>query len=456
MKISIVGAGGVRMPFIVQSFIARQERLGAIELSLMDIDAAKLKLMFELVKNQITTHQGLRVSFTTDRRESLRNADYVITTFRAGGISARAIDERVALDHGVIGQETTGPGGFAMGMRTIPLMLEYVETMRSVCPDAWLINFANPAGMVTEAVTNHAEWPRVVGICDGPAGMLRHAATLLGMSPRTLLLDYFGLNHLGWARAIWHNGRDLLPDLIGNLAQMDVQTARWPFPPGLVQTIGMLPNPYLYYYYSNEAVANLRAAARTRGEQLVDLNRQLFDDLERAYANKNLDEMQQLFSSYHRERVDTYFVSETRRNHTAPAANDGNTVEHLGDQGYAGVALTLIEALSSNSGQIMILNVPNGGALSGMRQEDVVEVGCWVGLNQIRPLAIGTVPDHALGLMKQVKAFERLTIEAAIFNSYAKALEALTIHPLVPSFEIAKAILDEYIEKHGPAFPTLN
>jgi 6-phospho-beta-glucosidase len=455
MKVAILGAGGVRTPLMVRSFIARQERIGLDELALMDIDAGRLELMAGLTAPlERQTPLRFKITRTGDAREALRNADFVITTFRVGDMAARAVDERTALNHGVLGQETTGPGGFAMGLRTIPVLFRYLDVMREVCPEAWLVNFANPAGLLAEAVVNQGRWPRAVGICDAPASMLRGAALFLQAPPQEVFLEYFGLNHLGWARGVWHRGRNRLPELIERFARAGVNVPGFPFEPGLIRALGMLPNEYLYYYYSNEAVPNLLKAGRTRGEQLLELNTQLFADLERAQAEEDFEKMQRVFEAYHRARGETYFVTETggRGSHDL-SHTSAEQLEALADEGYAGVALNVMEALTGRASKMLILNVANQGAITGMRDEDVVEVPCWVDRNLIRPLALGTVPDHALGLMKQVKAYERLTLEAALTGSYPKALAALSLHPLVPTHPAAKAILDEYIEKHRAMFP---
>ncbi len=455
MKVTILGAGGVRTPLIVRSFIARQARLGLDELALMDIDGARLDLMAALtapLEQQNPLH--FKITRTTDARAALAGADFVITTFRVGDMAGRAIDERVALNHGVLGQETTGPGGFAMGLRTIPVLFHYLDLMRTVCPQAWLINFANPAGMLAEAVVNHGHWPRAVGICDAPASLQRGAALFLQARPEEVVLEYFGLNHLGWARAVWHHGRDRLPELIRMFTQAGVEVPGFPFEPGLIQALGLLPNEYLYYYYSAEAVANLKKAGRTRGEQLLELNTRLFADLERARAAEDFEALQQIFEAYHRERGQTYFVGETGGQGSHDLSHlSREQLETLAEEGYAGVALNVMEALAGQSPKVLTLNVPNHGAIEGMRADDVVETNCWVGAGLVRPLAMGAVPDHALGLMKQVKAYERLTIDAALSGAYDTALAALALHPLVPSAAVARIILDEYIEKHGALFP---
>ena len=436
MKVTILGAGGVRTPQMVRAFIARQHRLGLDELALMDINGGRLELIAALTA-PLEHAQPLRfrLTRTTDAAAALAGADFVITTFRVGDIEGRAADERVALDHGVLGQETTGPGGFAMGMRTIPVLFSYLDLMRRVCPEAWLINFANPAGMLAEAVINHGRWPRAVGICDAPTGMQRGAAHFLGVPADEVFLEYFGLNHLGWARGVWHRGRNRLPELLDLFARYNGPLPGYPFEPGLITALGMLPNEYLYYYYyAAESVANLQRQGRCRGEQLAALNARLFADLERARQAEDFDGMQAIMAGYFRERGETYFSAETGGRYAhevgpepAPAAREQapGAAEDQADEGYAGVALNVMEALSGRASRTLTLNVANHGALTGMGEGDVVEIPCWVSAGLVRPLALGAVPDHALGLMKQVKAYERLTVEAALTGRYAAALAAL-------------------------------
>src|SRR4030042_4724674 len=259
MKIAIIGAAGLRTPLILRSIHARQERLGIHELALMDIDGGRLELIGALTQSIEESPDLLfRILRTTDPAIALKNADYVITTFRVGGIESRIIDERVPLKHGILGQETTGPGGFAMGLRSIPVILDYVELMKAVCPNAWLINFANPSGMLTEAVIRQAGWNRIVGICDGPASMGIAIAALMNVNPNDFYLDYFGLNHLGWIKRIIYKNRDYLPDFLAMIKAVG-NIPGFPFDPEMIFIFGMIPNEYLYYYYhADQAVKNIR------------------------------------------------------------------------------------------------------------------------------------------------------------------------------------------------------
>jgi len=456
MKITIIGGAGLRTPIIIKAILARQDRLDIHELVLLDIDEERLELIGALTSPlEKLPDTKFRISRTTDPKLALKDADFVITTFRVGGIESRIIDERVPLSHGILGQETTGPGGFAMGLRSIPVILDYISLIRDLCPSAWLINFANPAGMLTEAVIRQSGWTRVVGICDGPASMHLVIAALLGANPDDVYLDYFGLNHLGWIKRIIYRNRDYLPDFLALLKSSNVIPGL-PFDPELIINLGMIPNEYLYYYYyGHQAVNNILKAGESRGEQIVKLNLRLFDELSQKYNAQNFSGMKTAYQAYLNTRGGSYMVNETGKSHDLSILAP-KLVETLSDEGYAGVALNLIEALVGNRPIIQILNVPNNGSISDMDEKDVVEIPTLVKHDQIQPMGVGKIPAHCMGLIKQVKYFEHLTIEAAVEGSYQKARLALTIHPLVGDFLIARMILDEYITKHKGFFPELN
>jgi 6-phospho-beta-glucosidase len=452
MKIAIIGAAGLRTPLLLHAIRARQEKLGLNELVLMDIDGGRLELIGALTSSiEHSPDTKFQIIRTTDPTVAVKDADFVITTFRVGGIESRVIDERVPLNHGVLGQETTGPGGFAMGIRSIPVILDYVKLMREQCPTAWLINFANPAGMLTEAVIRQTGWTRIAGICDGPASMLLVIAALLGVKPDDIYLDYFGLNHLGWIRRIIYNNQDYLPHFL-SLIKSSADVPGLPFESELILTLGMIPNEYLYYYYyAFQSVNNILKAGRSRGEQIVKLNRQILSELKEKYIAHDFLGMQAVYKAYLEARNNTYMVSETGKSHNLSSL-DSKIIEVVTDEGYAGVALNLIEELLGDHPAIQILNVQNNGAIHGMEDLDVVEIPALVKKGEIHPLVVGEIPDHCLGLIKQVKHYEHLTIEAAVESSYQKARLALTLHPLVGDFSISTKILDEYISLHKGYF----
>ncbi len=455
MKIAIIGAAGVRTPLIIQAMKRRQSRLGLTELALMDIDGEHLDLIGALTS---PIEQGKDTQFhitrTTDARTALAGADFVITTFRVGGAESRVIDERVPLAHGILGQETTGAGGFSMGLRSIPVLLDYVAMMKQTCPDAWMINFANPAGMLAESVARSGGWQRVVGICDCPVGIHKFIAAILHADPTEVYLDYFGLNHLGWVKGIQYQNNDYLPELV-SLAKSMGSVPGLPFDVDLITSLGMIPNEYLYYYYySQQAINNILHAGETRGEQIACENNTLFSELKDKFDQKDQAGMQAAYQAYLDHRGATYMQKETGKPHDYSILDLGLS-SAIVDEGYAGVALDLIEALGGDLPKVQILNIPNQGAIPGMEDLDVVEIPALVSRNRIQPLPASEIPLHCSGLIQQVKQYERLTIQAAVENSYSKALTALTIHPLVRDHTIAKSVLDQLIIKHKGYFPEL-
>jgi 6-phospho-beta-glucosidase len=460
MKLTFIGAGGARTPLVIQSILNTQDRVPVRQVCLMDTDAERLDLMRLASQARLEkAPASLQFTWTTDAREAIRDADYIVTTFRAGFMESRVVDEQVPLKYGVLGQETTGPGGFAMALRTIPTLLKYVRLIREVAPGAWLLNFTNPAGIATEAVTRVAGYERTVGICDNPSAMVRGVAAHLGVSPERLYPEYYGLNHLGWLKSVYLDGADRLPEILQALRESGATLPHLPFDARLVETLGALPNEYLYFYYSpRESVQNLLRAGQSRAQQILPFNQALYAGLRRI-RDEEADpaEVETVYTRYLQQRHDTYMTLETGEKPREAGTQPGGAPGDLGSaaEGYSGVALGLIQALAGGPAATPILNVPNRGALPGMAEDDVVEVTCYVGNGVVRPIALGALPDHALGLMKSVKAYERLTIEAAVEGSYSLALKALALHPLVPSYEVARSILDDYIAQHGDYFPTL-
>lgn len=449
MKITILGAAGVRTPLLIRAISERSKSLGIHDLALMDIDLEKLNIMQSLIKVAFSPDDlPFNILWTTDPEVALSNSDYVITTFRVGGMESRIIDERVPLQYGILGQETTGAGGFAMALRTIPVLLDYIEIMRRVCPNAWILNFANPSGLLTQAIQDLSGWKKAVGICDAPDTMRRIASGLLGVLPEQIMFDYFGLNHLGWVRGVYLNGQNYLPIFIDAIKEKFLDL---PFSVSLIKTLGMIPNEYLFYYYSSkQAVANILKGRITRGEQISQMNKGLFGDLIKLQESSNFTEMNPRYQQYLAERGETYMTTETGSNLAAANPTAGTTSEP--GEGYGHVALNIIEALQSNKPGNMILNTANKGSILNMEDDDVVEIPVLVQTDKIEPIHIGKIPDHSCGLMKQVKAFEKLTLEAYSQKSYAKALLALITHPLIMDEVLAKDILDDYIRLHGFTF----
>jgi 6-phospho-beta-glucosidase len=452
MKLALIGGGGVRGPLFVASALRRAERVGLEELCLMDVDAEKLAIFGALCREVgRRAESDVRITTTTDPRAALEGASHVVTTIRVGFEQGRVHDERIALKHGMLGQETTGPGGFAMALRSIPAILEYAELLERVSSGAWLFSFTNPAGLVTQALRD-AGFSRTIGICDGANVGHHSVAQWLGVDQRRLRAEVFGLNHLSWTRRVSLDGEDKLAPLLHDPAFLS-GTMLKVFDPELVQRIGMWLNEYLfYYYYAERAVASIQADEKTRGEEIVELNRKLLDQLRAIDVARDPAAGLAAFHAYQHRRHATYMhyaqpdapsMEDADKHVEGPQAPTGEEGE-----GYAGVALGIVEALETGEPLYTALNVPNEGAIDGMRPGDVVEVSCVADKDGVRPLPIGAIPEHQELLMRAVKRYERLTVEAIRTHSRATAVEALMAHPLVLSYSRARPLVDEYLAAH--------
>lgn len=447
MKLVIIGAGGFRTPLLLKALHQKFLDLGISQIVLYDTDQERQKLVNNLIAYAVPDEimqNNIRIS--GNARDALRGADFVITTFRAGGMEGRILDERIPLKYGILGQETTGPGGFSMAMRSIPVMLDYVELMRQVCPDAWIINFANPSGLMTEAVLKLGKWDKVIGICDGPESVRLFAAGMMGVDEAAVQLDYFGLNHLGWVRKVLINGMDILPNFISQLEDQS-RMPGLPFSGWLLRTLEMIPNEYLYYYYYRSTAVNaILQEEKTRGEYLHAQNTRLEKALVNLQSENRFADMWETYWEYLNERSHTYmqYASDKPRQETKEE-------EHLG---YANVAYRVINGLISGKVNTLV-NVQNQGAVSGMNDDDVVEIPVLLSAGQITRSQIGAIPEHALALMQQVKRYELSVIDAIKEHSYSKCLQALAFHPLVMDEALARKILDDYVKAFRDQYPVL-
>jgi len=450
---TMLGAG-VRAPFVLHGLVAGQGDLGLDEVVLHDTDPERLELMAALGAYMCEQWgAAFAVRGETDPRAAIAGARFVFSAIRPGQEAARAVDEEVPLKHGVLGQETTGPGGFAMALRTIPAMLGYARLIEEVAPDALLVNFTNPVGIVMQALHDHTS-VRAVGICDGPISMQRSVAAFLGLPRERVHADYFGLNHCGWIHRLLVDGRDRLPEVLDRFEELQAADEQWRlFDPALVRAIGMLPMEYLYFfYYRDRAVEHIRGSGSSRGRQLQALNDGLWPVLRACIDAADLPGALTAWERAMGERDATYFARE--RGETLPdeAVEPGDVFE---GEGYEGVATAVMTAAVQRRKIPLILNVPNRGAIGGLRDDDVVEVTCLADEHGAHPIAQGRMPDAAMSLVAQVKVYERLTVRAAVEGSYDAALGALLVHPLVASFPVAKAILDGYLEGLPSLLPHL-
>ena len=415
MKLAILGGAGVRTPLLVHGLTASDVPID--EICLFDPDTERLAVVAALARERT---MRARIRTPPSLADCIEGASFVFTSIRVGGIDARARDETIALDHGVIGQETVGAVGFAMALRTIPAMVAYAKAVEQHAPDAWIVNFTNPVGIVTEAVRT-ATGARIVGICDTPTELYQEVAHALDVPAAECYFDYFGLNHLGWIREVYHRGKPMLERLWDEPERLSRIYRNALFPPGFLESLRLLPTEYVYYYYRpREAFENLQRAGRSRGGVIADLNRRLFADL----ASPGVDRIR-VYEAYLAARDAGYMQLETG----AAAPRRPSPWSAL--TGYDKIALSVLRAIYRNAGEIIPLNVTNHGNISELQDSDVVEVPCVVNANGPLPLHVGHVPPQVQPLLQDVKAYERLTVRAGLTSSVDDARAALAANPLV-------------------------
>ena len=417
MKLAIIGGAGVRVPLLVNGLV--QSDLPITDIALFDIDADRLRVIAGLASRFAGS---ARVHVSSELGEAIEGADFVFISIRVGGIRGRARDEAIALEHGLIGQETVGPGGFAMAVRTIPAMVGYASEIARRAPNAWIINFTNPVGIITQAV-RQATGARIIGICDTPTELFEDVAHALEVPSIECYFDYFGLNHLGWLREVYHRGTPQLarlwdrPDLLGQVYRASL------FEVERLQALRLLPTEYVYYYYRAEhALRNITRAGESRGMVIDRLNTQLFDDLR--------DSRRDPVATYHQylaARNAGYMQLESGAN--APVAR--SPWAEL--TGYDKIALQTVRGIHFNLGTMVPLNVANRGNLPDLEADDVIEVPCLVNANGALALHVGPVPDRVRELLVHVKEYERRTVKAGLTQTREDAVEALACNPLVTS-----------------------
>lgn len=429
MKLAILGGGGFRVPLVYRALLDRIDEPRVEQVSLYDPDPGRLAVMESVLRAQAEQAQEApAVTTTTELDRALTGCSFVFSAIRVGGLAGRTQDERVALKLGVLGQETTGPGGIAYGLRTVPVALQVAERIRDLAPGAFVINFTNPAGMITEAM-QRILGDRVVGICDTPSGLGRRIARALDLDPHSVHVDYIGLNHLGWMRGVIVGGRDRLPELLADDAALGQLEESALFGNSWLRALGAVPNEYLYYYYRNrEAVQKIAGKAETRGEFLLHQQADFYSQ-----AAADADGALQLW-----ERT----VNERHALYMAEAKGGREQSDEPG--GYEDVALAVMSAISRNERSTMILNVRNAGAVPALDADAVVEIPALVDAQGVHPLATAAPDLHQLGLMAAVKSVERHTITAATSGCEEAAVMAFATHPLVDSISVARALLRGY------------
>ncbi|SDZ17521.1 6-phospho-beta-glucosidase [Bacillus sp. 166amftsu] len=430
IKIATIGGGSSYTPELIEGFIKRYDELPVRELWLVDIEAGREKL--EIVGNlarRMVEKAGvpMEIHLTLDRRQALQDADFVTTQMRVGLLDARIKDERIPLQLGLIGQETNGAGGLFKALRTIPVLLEIAEEMQELCSNAWLINFTNPAGMVTEALLRYSEHKKVIGVCNVPFNMHMSISNMLGVEMERVHIDFAGLNHMVFGIHVYVDDQEVTEkvlEMLGNPAiQMSMKNiAPLPWNPRFLKSLGVVPCPYHRYYYKTKNILDEELEAFKSGKTRAEIVKKLEEDLFELYKDEKLD--------------------------MKPPQ-----LEKRGGAYYSDAACNVISSIYNDKKEIQVLNIQNKGAINEVDYDSAVEVSCIVTKNGPVPLTMGKLPIQIQGLIQQIKSFERVGAEAAVTGSYDKALLALTINPLIPSDDLAEAVLQKLLEAHKEYLP---
>lgn len=442
MKLCILGGGGFRTPYVYQALLRDTGSPRVDRVALYDVDEVRLHAMVAILTELAAEFPDAPVlEPTTDLHRAVEGSDFVFAALRVGGLEGRRCDEHVALDLDVLGQETTGPGGLAYAIRTVPVMVDAAKVIRDLAPDAYVMNFTNPAGIITEAMQT-VLGDRVLGICDTPSGLGRRVAGMLGLDHTRVQMDYVGLNHLGWMRRVMYDGRDVLPELMADDGRLGAMEEGHVFGLDWIRSLGSIPNEYLYYYYFNrDAVRSIVSSGKTRGDFLAESQSAFY---ERATAAG--DGVADLWRETVARRSASY-MAEAKGGTQDDPIDPKERETDPSHQGYAGVALGVMAAISRNERQTMILNVRNNGTIAGLPRDAVVEVPTMVDANGVHPMTTDQPDLHQIGLMSQVKAVERHTIQAALTGSKDEALKAFALHPLVDSVSVARDLVRGYVDR---------
>lgn len=425
LKVVVIGGGSSYTPEIIEGFIQKYKEMPISELWLVDIEEGrhKLDIVGELAKRMVKeAGVPIEVKLTLDRREAIAGADFVTTQMRVGLLEARRKDEHIPISHGVIGQETTGPGGMLKALRTIPVILDICKDIEELAPNAWMLNFTNPAGIVTEAVQKHSK-VKTVGLCNSPINFQKFLAKEYGVSEREVLPEFVGINHLHWVTAAYVNGEDKLQEMInGGKDHSAANVTRFDWDADFLRSLGAIPTYYLRYFYMTDTMfAEMKESLEKDGTR-ADIVSRVEAELFELYKDVNLREKPK-------------------------------QLEKRGGAYYSEAAVNLMHAIYTDKRDIQTLNVRNGGIINFLPEDASIEVNCVVTAQGPVPLPLQRIPEQIKGLLHAVKTYESLTIEAAITGDRGIALQAMVHHPLVPSVAVAKQLLEEMLEAHKAYLP---
>lgn len=455
-KIAVIGGGGVRTPLLIFGVNEAAQQLGADELALYDPDHERAQVMAELGRAIVEREGGkLSIRVAESAEEAVAGASFVLHSIRVGGIAARAQDEKTSIDNGYPGQETTGPGGVAMGLRTVAAAIDYARLTEKHSPDAWFVNFTNPAGLITQAISHHSR-ARVVGICDTPTELFHRIAVALGADPARVTCKYLGLNHLGWVREILLNGENVLPKILAADCLLSQLYSAHLFDHELLRTLELLPTEYLYFYYCRRrALENQTAAGTSRGEEIMRMNGQLFRELHAHLRASQPIKAIQTYTDYLNQRSGSYMKLEAGAGSAFDKDNMLREDPFRTATGYHRIALDVMKALRGTVPTRIVVNVPNRGAIKDVDWNDIVEVPCTIANGDIQPEACGSLPEAVRGLVLSVKAYERAAIDAVVTSSYTLGRKAMLLYPPIGEWEPSKDLMDAFIANH-PALSHLN
>lgn len=430
LKVVVIGGGSSYTPELVEGIINRIETLPVTELALVDVEAGleKVRINTALVKRMFEkAGVNTKISYTLDRREALVGADYIMAQLRVGGLEARALDEKIPLKYGMVGQETTGMGGFFKALRTIPVMLEICEDIEEICPNAWLINFTNPSGIITEALLTKSK-VKCIGLCNVPINMHYDAAAKLGYDPKDIKTNFIGLNHLSFMNSCKYHDEEVLDQVLETISEEDIvkNISKIDEAEELAKSLGLMLSPYMqYFYFETEMISKeqeeLKNGEGSRAEQVMKVEADLFE----LYKNTELKEKPEELSK-------------------------------RGGSRYSEAAIALIHSIYNNTGDNQVVNTLNKGSISDLDNNVSVEVNCVIDSRGAHPVANGDLPMQVSALVKSVKIYEQYTIEAAIAGSREKALLALLNNPLVHNISEGMKAFDELLEAHGDYLKNFN
>lgn len=445
MKIAVIGGGGVRSMFLAKSLAQCSRELGIDQVVFMDNDPKKLSIygkMAQQVARRI--EPSLSLELTEDPVEAIKDADYIITTIRVGEDEMRIRDEKAALDLGLLGQETTGAAGFSFAMRSVPALVEYCEIAKKYAsPDVKIFNFTNPAGVVSQTLRDMG-YDFTFGICDAPSSLLHSFAKMYHVPQDAVTGECYGLNHLSFFESVKLDGREIMPELLKD-ERLYTDTDMRFFKKDLVEHMGCILNEYLYYfYYREEAIQNILDAGVTRGEVIQNVNIHMTEELSHMDIENDFDNCLKVFEKWYGRREDAYMANETGISRAKEPYHFD--IYAKDDGGYAGVALKYIRSQLSGKDGVMILCVPNEGAIPGLLDTDVVEVTCDLKDGNMIPHKISHPGELQMEIIRRVKIYERLASEAIRTRSISKAIDCLMVHPLVNSYSLAKKLVETYLE----------